>query len=252
VKSLFNRGFAYLLQFDHDRALADFDTAIRIDEKQLSAYHFRGVIFQIKGDDERAIADFTKARQLGSADTRILIDRGSTFLLKGNVDRGVEDYDAAIAQKPDDWMAYLFRGIAFTYGGKLAEAQSDFKRGAQLAPKVPYFPIWLHIAERRAQQTSTLAAAVSRLDMMKWPAPAVRMFLGEDLPTAVLAYGSTNVKTRKYGACEATFFVAEHSYLAGQRDDAVRLYKETKQACRRNFVESVAAHLALRSLGESM
>jgi lipoprotein NlpI len=243
-----NRGWAHFLKFDYDRAFADFEAAIRIDANDAAAYHFRGIVFQVKGDDDRAIADFTKALELGSNDPRVLLDRGSAHATKGKSAKAIADYTAAIENDSNAWIAYLLRGIAHTYAGTLDAAQADFKRGAELAPHVPYFAIWLHIAARRANAASTLATAARSMDTTKWPALAVRMFLGEEPPEAVLARGATNMKTNPYGACESNFFVAEFRYLQNQRDEAVRLYKASQQSCRRNFVEWVAATTALRSL----
>src|SRR5262245_31189957 len=53
-----NRGIAYGKAGDLDRAIADFDNAIRITPSHLRAYINRGNAYLAKRDFERAIADF--------------------------------------------------------------------------------------------------------------------------------------------------------------------------------------------------
>lgn len=249
ARSFFQRGLAHFLKFDYERAFADYEAAIRLNPQDSVAHHMRGVIFQIWGNDDRAIDDFTKALALGSNDVRLFVDRGTAYAAKGATSQSLADYDRAIRVDPKSPFAYLLRGIAYTYGGELEQAQADFKRGFEVEPNFPHFMLWLHIAERRAGKPSSLAAAVPKLDMTKWPNMAVRMFLGEETTDAVLARGAANLKIRHYGDCESDFFVAEFMYLQNRRDDAIRFYKSAQKSCRRNFVEWIAATYALRSLG---
>ena len=52
-----NRGRAYEKKGDHDRAIADYSEAIRLDPKDARAVTSRGVAYDAKGDHDRAIAD---------------------------------------------------------------------------------------------------------------------------------------------------------------------------------------------------
>src|SRR5262249_3873287 len=56
-----NRGFAFSFKRDHDRAIADYTEAIRLDPKNSSAYFNRGAAWSEKGDLRRAIADQSQA-----------------------------------------------------------------------------------------------------------------------------------------------------------------------------------------------
>jgi tetratricopeptide (TPR) repeat protein len=60
AQALVARGFGYVFQKDFDRALADFDAAIRNNPKLAAAYYYRGAI-QMERDPERALADINKA-----------------------------------------------------------------------------------------------------------------------------------------------------------------------------------------------
>ena len=82
-------GFGYVLQKDLDRALADFDAAIRNNPKLAAAYYYRGAI-RVERDPERALADIDKAISLNPNDADYLRQRISMYVKR-------EDYLRAIA-----------------------------------------------------------------------------------------------------------------------------------------------------------
>jgi tetratricopeptide (TPR) repeat protein len=59
-----NRGATWSDIGDHDRALADYDRAIRLDPKFGRTFSNRGLMWQDKGDYVSAIADFEEAIRL--------------------------------------------------------------------------------------------------------------------------------------------------------------------------------------------
>ena len=63
----YSRGLAYLKKGEFDRAITDFDEAIRLNPEDGEAYHNRGVAHGKKGELARAEADFAKAKELGYA-----------------------------------------------------------------------------------------------------------------------------------------------------------------------------------------
>ena len=65
------RGTAYFFKKQSDRALSDFNQAIRIDPNTLQAYIMRGGIFSGSGRNDQAIADFRKALELDPANENV-------------------------------------------------------------------------------------------------------------------------------------------------------------------------------------
>jgi len=59
-----NRGMAYINKGEHDKAIADFNKAIRLDADLAMPHCNRGLAFLRKGDANTAIADCTDAIRL--------------------------------------------------------------------------------------------------------------------------------------------------------------------------------------------
>jgi Flp pilus assembly protein TadD len=49
----------------HERAIEDYDEAIRLDPKDAYAYNNRGLAYRNQGQQELADRDFAKAEELG-------------------------------------------------------------------------------------------------------------------------------------------------------------------------------------------
>ena len=63
-RAFYNRGLAWRNKGDLDRAVADFDQAIKLDPKYVAALYNRGNVFFVKKDFDRAIADYDLAIKL--------------------------------------------------------------------------------------------------------------------------------------------------------------------------------------------
>ena len=95
-----NRGVAYRVKGDHERAIQDYGQAIKLNAKFAAAYINRGVAYDHKGDYDRAIADYEQALKLKpSAEGHF--NRGNAHLAKREYDRAIDDYNQAIKLKAD-------------------------------------------------------------------------------------------------------------------------------------------------------
>jgi len=97
-----NRGVAYYVKRDYDRAIEDFGRAVALDPDTPSAYIFRAKSYRVRGDYDRAIEDYGKAIEFFPGDPEIYDERGSAYLSKGDYGQAILDYDRAIALDPTD------------------------------------------------------------------------------------------------------------------------------------------------------
>ena len=90
-----NRGDVYAQKHDYNRAIADYNEAIRLDPQNARTYAARGLADIMKRDYDRAIADFSEAIRLGPKNARAYATRGHAYNMKGDHDSAL-----AISMKP--------------------------------------------------------------------------------------------------------------------------------------------------------
>ena len=98
----FNRGVAFSRTGDQDRALVDFDAALRLIPGDPQAYGMRGVVHGIKGELDAAIADFTRSIEGDPTVVDSFTNRGKALQDKGEHARAIADMDRALELQPDN------------------------------------------------------------------------------------------------------------------------------------------------------
>jgi tetratricopeptide (TPR) repeat protein len=166
---LASRGVAYDIKGDTDRAIDDFDTAIRLYPDYGKTYIYRGVAWAKKRDFNRASVDFTDAigrdpsdaflalSNLGNVDEEIgehdraienyrraielnpgyvpaYYSRAGAYYAKGDYDQAIEDYGRAIGLKPNYVDAFNNRAIVYLAKGAVDKAIADFGAAIRLNP----------------------------------------------------------------------------------------------------------------------
>jgi tetratricopeptide (TPR) repeat protein len=135
-------------------------------------------------------------------------------------------YNDAIKRDPKDDDAYFHRGLAKLYAGALPAAMADLVAASRLDPQYAYYALWIDIIDRRRNEAGSLRQAAAHLDMTKWPAPVIRLFLGETTPAAVLAAAADpDPATRKGQLCEANFYGGEFALQQGAKSEATRRFR---------------------------
>jgi tetratricopeptide (TPR) repeat protein len=156
--SLLNRAHIYNQWHDYDRAIADVNQAFKAGlagyGKQV-AFGERGYAYQLKGDNDRAIADYTAGIELNANNYVAFTSRCSAYFAKGDLDRAIADCSQAIALRPNYKDAYFDRGQAYDGKGELDHAIADYDRAIALDPN--YWQVYgrraiahLHRGEFRA------------------------------------------------------------------------------------------------------
>jgi lipoprotein NlpI len=136
--------------------------------------------------------------------------------------------------------------------GNAPRALADLTEATEINPKDAYGQIWLDISVSATERRSRLAQSVSSLDMNRWPAPIVRLFLGQLTPAAALqAADDLNGKKKAEQACEATFYAGEF-LLRQDKQEAAKLFQHAVDDCpTQNIIERNSARTELKLLGNS-
>jgi lipoprotein NlpI len=215
------------------------------------AYNNRGNAYNDKGDNDRAIADYDQAIQLDPQYAFAYHDRGNAYHDKGDNDRAIADYNQAIQLDLKDAVAYFDRGRVYLYADLLPKALADINQASALNPKDAYAALWLDIVNKRSNLPSRLAETAAQINMTEWPAPVIRLYLGQMTPEAVLAAADNpNAETKNGRICEANFYTGEMDLQQGKKDDATRLFRRAAAAdCPKSFIEYEGAVAELKALG---
>ena len=96
------------------------------------AFTNRGLAYKRKGLWDKAIADYDEAIRLKPDLAETFINRGTAYYYKGQFDRAIRDYDEAIRLKPDNAQVFADRGLSYEKKGELTQALRDFKRAHAL------------------------------------------------------------------------------------------------------------------------
>jgi lipoprotein NlpI len=207
--TLNNRGNAHQNKRDFDRAVQDYDEAIRLDPDSALAYNNRGSAYQHRGDYDRAIQDYDRAIKLDSGSALAFNNRGRAHHFRENYAQAIKDYDEAIDLNPDYALAFYNRGLARFDQGLYIGSVPDFVRALSLDPANPYRAIGLYIAKARAGDgdRESLAGQTRQVDRTRWPGPIVALYLGQIAPPALLeAARDPDPTAQRERQCEAYFY----------------------------------------------
>jgi tetratricopeptide (TPR) repeat protein len=220
-----------------------------ITQKGLFAVHARGSVYYPEGDRDRAISAIETIR-FDSQGLNDAQDHRTKDQAKSDLSRIIGYYNAAIKRDPEDDDAYFHRGIANFYEGFLPLALADLSQASKLDPEYAYYALWLDILNKRGKVASRLPQAIAHINMTKWPAPVIRLFLGQTTPVAVLAAADDpDADIKKSQICEANFYMGELALQQDVKEESARLFRLAAADCPRDFVEGAAAYAELKALG---
>jgi tetratricopeptide (TPR) repeat protein len=130
-----NRGVGYRRRGEFNRAIADFNEAIRINPASGFNYRNRGIVYMNSKDYERAIIDFEKAVEVEPREAlNYLLCAKAAMLLKDRY-RAIVNLNEAISLNPSNPEAYYLRGVHYDETGEKQLAIQDFRKAAALGDK---------------------------------------------------------------------------------------------------------------------
>jgi len=120
-----NRGKAYHDKGEIDRAMEDYNEAIRIDSNDAVAVNNRGTIYREKGETDRAMRDFDQATQLDPYLAGPYFNRGLVYFARGEFPRAIFEFDATLKMQRTYPGALYGRGVAKLRKGERSAGNAD-------------------------------------------------------------------------------------------------------------------------------
>ena len=136
-----DRGRSYQNKWENQKAIEEFNKAIRIDPNFSDAYIYRGESYYYLGlvkEDlslyEKAIDDLNNAIRIDPNLRRKIAyhHRGKAYHELGQYERAIEDFNEFIRINPNEAMGYNGRGHSYLELGQKLKADADFKRRCEL------------------------------------------------------------------------------------------------------------------------
>ncbi len=127
LKSYGNRGNAYQMLGQYEKALIDYGRVIALNPVDPLAYPNRGNLHSRMGHHEAAIRDYSQAIEIDPYLAEAYNNRGSTYNELGDYDMAVRDFTQAISIKPEFSLAYGQRASAYYHTGRFHQAWEDIQ-----------------------------------------------------------------------------------------------------------------------------
>ena len=135
ASALHHRGVGFLLQSNFDRAIVEFNEALRIDPTYKWSLNSRGNAWKGKGELDLAIADYNEAIRIDPNFAFTYNGRAAAWHEKGELDRAIADYNEVIRLDPSLAAPYNNRALAWRDKRELDRALADANEALRRDPK---------------------------------------------------------------------------------------------------------------------
>jgi tetratricopeptide (TPR) repeat protein len=135
----FFRGVAHAKKGDQDRAMSDYNEAIRITPNFPHALINVGLIYCRKGDDDRSIQSIKRALELTPGNAGAHLQFASVYYKTGDYPSAIASYSSFLQLQPDHPVGLYGRGVAKQ---KLGDASADADTTAAKARDTDIASLW--------------------------------------------------------------------------------------------------------------
>lgn len=162
--------------------------AVEAAPKNPGPRHMRGQIYAALRQHERAIADFSEALKLDPSAVGIYQARGAEHFRLGHIGESIADWDKFIAAHPEQEAHHWQRGIAYYYAGRFTDGRKAFELHQTVNSHDVENAVWHFLCVAREQGVEKARAALipiegdSRVPM----AQVHQLFAGKLKPADVL------------------------------------------------------------------
>ena len=239
---------------DYLAAITDYDSATVIRPGYAQAHNNQGNAYVALGAYEQAVAAFDEAILVKPVYALAYKNRGNAHTGAGFYDRAIADYDLAVGLAPDLAKAYNNRANAKYFLGRYAAAVVDYEAALEIDPFDTYSMMWRYLAALRnrndpADALEGLRARLGDVDAERWPAVVAHHLLGRATAGEVLAeIDAADSAKRVERQCEAYFYLGSARLIAGDRQAAARLYRNSIATDVKRFIEYIGATIDLERM----
>jgi tetratricopeptide (TPR) repeat protein len=146
---LFKRAAYYYLQGDYERAAMLYTAEIERQPENVNNYITRAGCYISIGQRERAVADVERALKINQSHLLALQLRGEIHLLNKEYEAALERFVQAQALNPDWAVPYFDRGSLLLERGEYKPALENFNKAVSLQSRLPLFYVVRSLAHFR-------------------------------------------------------------------------------------------------------
>jgi Tfp pilus assembly protein PilF len=163
VRAHLRRGLIYALFAGNcERAIADFNEVLRLDERNPTGFALRGSCHISTGDLNSALADLNRAQQLNPQEFNVHNGFGRYYIAKGNYDRAIAELTQAIGINSQVPAGFRNRGLAYEGKGDLIKALADFRQALSVNSDKRQKPV--RDAAEGIERIDRKIAAIGKMD----------------------------------------------------------------------------------------
>jgi len=136
LATMFNdRGVEWRQKGELDKAMMDYDQALRIQPIYAQAHNNRGNVWNLKGEYDKAIAEYDESIRNDPNFPLPYGNRADIWRIKGEYDKAIADYNAYITMKPSESGGYCGRSKVWKLKQDADKTAADEQRCKELGGK---------------------------------------------------------------------------------------------------------------------
>ncbi len=130
----YERGLKYRLTKQYNNALADVNTAIKLDPEFNFAYTLRAHVYADLGDFDKALADHTTILKMTPDSAVAYTGRAIEYMRQKKYDLAFADLNKSLQLNPKYFYGYFYRGDAYIETNDVRRAVADYEMAASIDP----------------------------------------------------------------------------------------------------------------------
>ncbi len=118
-----------------EKALGEFEEAMRLDPRSSMAYQLRGIVRARGALYQDALSDFLEAERLDPVRSDVKMNAGSVYQALGNTDKALDYFRAAASLEPSSPLYHYQLGMFYSRLGRYDQAADQLEKAASLFPE---------------------------------------------------------------------------------------------------------------------